>query len=606
MLLTAAIVVLLIALFTKSDAWGGFGMLIYLVGIGAAVLGWGLQAAASGLPVVAGWSGVLLSVVTGPLDLPVWQSVVIATILFFGAAVAAADTDTAESSETTDDSSSTPNTNPIPNVEELPGVGEQKAIALREAGYENAADILAASKSELTDVDSVGTALAAKLSTTVHDRYEDRGWYESVDKSTPVTETADESTADVGAATTVSDRKKRRLVAGLEATCDRIESLVTTGDVGEANDRLSATRAAVAETRDALTTLSGDRDLRLRVNDVEDRLDAVPSEAEAQFDEIVADGDAHVTTAQDAVETGDVDMGLKACENAHAAYRSARQIGETANEAWFSEREAALDSRIATVESLADRFDHEKQVQQAEATIDALTQQVTSLKETSQLDEAEATMESVVEDGANALARLPDDITAPELEQRVTHLREQLTEFESVAEHLAAQSSSAPSDTSAVSDTEAASAPAREPGDTIDPGPTVTNDPQSPKPGESESSDPARDSEESTSVVRTAESIKETAQHPTPVMLRIQEQLTENGRRHVFRAETVNGDAVQLDVWNRHLSAFEWEPDAWYTFNNVRGQRWTVNGESGVTVSTTPDVAVTQHDSLPDAGVKTR
>lgn len=83
MLLTAAIVLLLIALFTQSEAWDGFGMLVYLLGVGVAVVGWGFNALSTVLPVVSGWGGVLLSLVTGPLDLPVWQSLVIGTILFF-------------------------------------------------------------------------------------------------------------------------------------------------------------------------------------------------------------------------------------------------------------------------------------------------------------------------------------------------------------------------------------------------------------------------------------------------------------------------------------------------------------------------------------------
>lgn len=623
MLLTAAIAMLLIAVFTQNDVWDGFAILIYFIGIGVAVLGWGLQAVASVLPVVSGWSDVLLSVVTGPLGLPVWQSVVIATVLFFGA-VATADTDTGKSGESTDDGSSSPEDR-IPNVEELPGVGEQKAVALRDAGYETAADILAASKSELTDVDGVGTALAAKLTTTIHDRYEDRGWYDSVDQPT-VTETAtddptatettadnptatettaDESPVDASTNKPVSDGEKRRLVAGLEATCDRIEELVAAGAVADANDRVPATRAAVGETRDALTTLSGDRDLRVRVNDVEDWLDAIPSEAEAQFDDVVADGDAHVTEAQDAVETGDVDAGLEACENAHAAYRSARQLGETANEQWFSEREAALDSRISTVESLADRFAHEKAVQQAEATIDALTQRVTTLKETANPQEAEAVMESVVEDGTNALSRLPDDITAPELSRRVTHLREQVTEFKTVAEHLAAQSASTPPDTPAGSDAEPTTASAGNPSDTTNTTQAGTGDEAREPGGSGHSTDGTRASDEPGGVVRAADGIEETARHPAPVVLRVRDQLTEDGRRRVFRAETVDGDAVQLDVWNRHVGAFECEPDTWYTFENVRGQRWTVNGESGVTVSTTPDATVTQHDPSSGADVTT-
>ncbi|MFY4815419.1 hypothetical protein ACOJIV_22370 [Haloarcula sp. AONF1] len=340
------------------------------------------------------------------------------------------------------------------------------------------------------------------------------------------------------------------------------------------------------------------------MNDVEDRLDAVPTEAEAQYHELVTDGDEHVTAAQEAVETGEIEAGLEACENAHAVYRSARQIGETANEQWFTEEKAALDGRITSVEALTDRLEYEREVQQAEATIDTLTQRVSSLKETSELQEAEDVIQSIVDDGNNALDRLPDDITAPELERRVAHLREQVTEFEAVAEHLAAQSASTPSHTPTEPGSETASSTSEETRDTVDSPATATDDREDKKSTTSErSSDAVRDTEGSRSVVRTAAGIEETPQHTAPVVLRIREQLTEDGRRHVFRAETSDGESVQLDVWNRHLSEFDWEPGAWYAFEKVRGQQWTVNGESGVTVSTTPDVTVTQRDSAPDADV---
>jgi hypothetical protein len=611
MILTAAIVFILIALFTQSTAWAGFSMLVYFVGVGVAVVGWGLEAVSTVLPVVSGWGSVLLSFVTGPLELPVWQSLVIATILFF-AAVGTIDRESATSGDTKDDASSDTSSEWVPNVEELPGVGEQKATALRDAGYKDANDILAASKAELTDVDGIGTALAARLITAVEDRYANPSADEDVDGSTneaalsPDTGEPD-GEADAGPTDeTRTDREKTRFVAGLEATCDRIETLVESGAVADANARLPATRAAVSETREALTTLSGDRDLRLRVNDVEDRLDAIPTEAEVQYNEVVADGDAHVTTAQDAVESGDLATGLEACENAHAAYRSARQIGQTANEEWFTEKKAALDGRITSVESLTDRLEHERDVRQAEESIDTLTQRVSSLKETSELREAEDIMESIVEDGNNALDGLPNDITAPELERRVTHLREQVREFEAVAEHLTAQSASSPSDTSSESDTEAASAPVEDTNDNADSMATVTDDPRSAEPrGAEHPSDLARDPEESCSVVQTAAGIEETAKHTTPVVLQIQEQLTEDGRRHVFRAETGDGESVQLDVWNRHVSEFDWEPGTWYAFEKVRGQHWTVDGESGVTVSTTPDVTITQRDSSPDPDVTT-
>ena len=611
MILTAAIALLLIALVTRSPVWGGFGTLVYFFGVGVAVVGWGLGAVSTVLPVVSGYGTALLSLVTGPLELPVWQSLVIATVLSF-AVVATVDTESATSTDTTDSGSSASDSVRAPNVEELPGVGETKATALRAAGYEDADDILAASKAELTDVDGIGTALAARLITSVKDRYANHATDEGSDGSTtgaalsPNTGAPDGDTADAATDEPRTHREKRRSVAGLEATCARIETLVEAGAVADANDRLPATRAAVRETKEALNTLSSDRDLRLRVNDVEDRLDAVPTEAEAQYTELVADGDAHVTTAQDAVETGDTDTGLEACENAHAAYRSARQIGQTANEEWFSEKEAALDGRISSVESLSGRLERERAVEQVEETIDTLTQRVSSLKESSERQEAEDAMQSVVEDAHNALARLPDDITTPELERRVTGLREQVTEFEAVAEHLAAQSASVQSDVPSESGTEAAASSVEQPGGTAESAPTATDDLQDPEPtGSEHSTDSARDSEESRSAVRTAAGIDETPQHTTPVVLQLREQLTEDGRRRVFRAVTADGESVQLDVWNRHVSEFDWEPGTWYAFQQVRGQHWTVNGESGVTVSTTPDVTVTQRDSAPNSDATT-
>jgi hypothetical protein len=607
MLLTAAIVLLLITVFTKSDALGRFGAVVYIIGVGVTVIGWGLGAVSAVLPVTSGGSALVLSVAIWPVGIPVWQLLVIATVLFF-TAVGTIDTDSSTTTNTTDSDSASSVSGRVPNVEELPGVGEQRATALRDAGYEDASDILAASKEELTEVDGMGTAVATRLIVAVEDRYTESSTADSTqqrtsDSTNGAVLSLDAATPD-GAdddTTQRTDREKARLVAGLEATCDRIETLVESGAVADANDRLPATRAAVRETRDALTTLSGDRDLRLRINDVGDRLEAIPTEAESQYHELVSDGDAHVTTAQEAVETGEIDTGLEACENAHAAYRSARQIGETANEEWFTEEEAALDGRITSVESLTNRLEQEREVQQAEATIDTLTQRVSSLKETSELREAEDVIQSIVADGNNALARIPDDITAPELERRVTHLREQVTEFESIAEHLAAQAASTSSHISSEPGTEAGASTCEETGDTVDSPATVTDDSGDTGSAASEQSgDAVRDTEESRSVVRTVDGINETPQHTTSVVLQIREQLTEDGRRHVFRAETGNGESVQLDVWNRHVSEFDWDPDTWYVFKNMRGQHWTVNGESGVTVSTTPDVTVTQRDSAPD------
>ncbi|TKX76991.1 50S ribosomal protein L32e [Halorubrum sp. SD626R] len=47
-------------------------------------------------------------------------------------------------------------------LEDISGVGPSKADALREAGYETVEDVKAASQSELSEVDGVGNALAAR------------------------------------------------------------------------------------------------------------------------------------------------------------------------------------------------------------------------------------------------------------------------------------------------------------------------------------------------------------------------------------------------------------------------------------------------------------
>ncbi|ESS02951.1 MAG: LSU ribosomal protein L32E [uncultured archaeon A07HR67] len=52
-------------------------------------------------------------------------------------------------------------------LEEISGVGPSKADALREAGYETVEDVKAASQSELSAVDGVGNALAARIKADV-------------------------------------------------------------------------------------------------------------------------------------------------------------------------------------------------------------------------------------------------------------------------------------------------------------------------------------------------------------------------------------------------------------------------------------------------------
>ncbi|WP_440989233.1 50S ribosomal protein L32e [Haloarchaeobius baliensis] len=54
-------------------------------------------------------------------------------------------------------------------LEDISGVGESKADALRAAGYETVEDVKAASQSELSDVEGIGNALAARIKADVGD-----------------------------------------------------------------------------------------------------------------------------------------------------------------------------------------------------------------------------------------------------------------------------------------------------------------------------------------------------------------------------------------------------------------------------------------------------
>lgn len=226
------------------------------------------------------------------------------------------------------------------------------------------------------------------------------------------------------------------------------------------------------------------------------------------------------------------------------------------------------------------------------------------------------TATTVGETGADTTGTKPtggnsaEDDTSPanasEQDPQVTHLRDQLVECESIADHLVTQLSGALPDTSSASETHAASSAAEDAGDPVNSGSTATDDAPPTAPDASDQPiDSERDQGASRSRVRTTDGIDETAQHSTPLVLQIREHLTEDSRRHVFRAETVDGASVQLDVWHRHVGEFDWEPDTWYVFESVRGQHWTVDGESGVTVSTTPAVTITQRDSLPGSDVPT-
>jgi large subunit ribosomal protein L32e len=81
-------------------------------------------------------------------------------------------------------------------LEDISGVGPSKADALREAGYETVEDVKAASQSELSEVDGVGNALAARIKADVGGLEVDEEADAEIEDETDEEEEADEAESD--------------------------------------------------------------------------------------------------------------------------------------------------------------------------------------------------------------------------------------------------------------------------------------------------------------------------------------------------------------------------------------------------------------------------
>ena len=81
-------------------------------------------------------------------------------------------------------------------LEDISGVGPSKADALREAGYETVEDVKAASQSELSEVDGVGNALAARIKADVGGLEVDEEADAEIEDETDEEEEADEADTD--------------------------------------------------------------------------------------------------------------------------------------------------------------------------------------------------------------------------------------------------------------------------------------------------------------------------------------------------------------------------------------------------------------------------
>lgn len=348
--------------------------------------------------------------------------------------------------------------------------------------------------------------------------------------------------------------KVERLITKLEAACDETEALVERQAFADATKRRDTTRNAVSRIRTVLPAKSNQQ-FRKRLTAVESRLADVTSMLQAAYVESLAAGDSHAETAKTAVTDGDVTTGLRACEDARSAYADARVIADHVEIKPRGESDETPQSRIETVTRLEQQLGVRDRVQQAEAAVESLAATVPDTTATAHDPKSQSELHAAARAGIEQLNRLPDDITDPELEDRVAALAEQVERFETAAQHSHSTDHAPP------------------PEDSTDEGSTET-----------------------TEVIHTAAEIVDGTRQPAPIVLRLHEELSEDGRRTAFRGETLAGDPVQFDVWHRHSDEAMWEFNEWYRVENVRGQHWTVANGTGVTLTTTPTFTATRHE----------
>lgn len=349
--------------------------------------------------------------------------------------------------------------------------------------------------------------------------------------------------------------KIERLVVKLEDACDEIDSLLKRDEFADAVKRRETVDDAISRIQTLLPDGSENQQLRERLTAVETRLTNFSSTLQAVYSDRLAAGDLHVETAKTAVRDGDITTGLRACENARAAYADARVLGDNSDVKISEETGETAQNRVEVVIQLEQQLRVRGQIQQAEATIESLAATITDATTTVRTSQLQPELDAAARTGFEQLDALPDNITDPVLQARVTALEDQVEQFET----------------------------------------TVQRSQSSPNTGSPEEVT-ARESTATTEVIHSRADIVDCVRQSVPVVLRLHEELTEDGRRMVFRAETLAGDSVQFDVWHRHDSQKTWELNEWYLLENVRGQHWTVANGTGVTLSTTPTFTVTRHE----------
>ncbi|AGN02183.1 50S ribosomal protein L32e [Salinarchaeum sp. Harcht-Bsk1] len=107
------------------------------------------------------------------------------------------------------------------SIEDIAGVGASKADALREAGYESVEDVRAASADDLSEVDGIGNALAARIKDDVGDLEVDdepEGDVESDELASEEADEEDSASSDAAAEEAEEDDRELDDISGVGAS----------------------------------------------------------------------------------------------------------------------------------------------------------------------------------------------------------------------------------------------------------------------------------------------------------------------------------------------------------------------------------------------------
>jgi hypothetical protein len=363
--------------------------------------------------------------------------------------------------------------------------------------------------------------------------------------------------------TRIDPAKVERLIAKLEAACDEAEMLVERQAFAEATERRDTVHDALTKAQTLIPAESGNHQFHEQLTAVETRLTRITSALKTAYTDRLAAGDSSVETATTAVADGDVTPGLRACQDARAAYTDAQAIADCSELKLRGDTGDTPQDRLETVARLERKLHVRDEIQQTEATIESLAATVANLDADPHEPQFQSELRAAARTGFEQLNALPDEITDPSLQARVTALENQVEQFETAARYSRS--------------TDGVSSPDES---------TIVG------------------SDETRRVIHTTDEVVDCARQPVPVVLRLREELSEDERRTVFRAETIAGDTVQFDAWHRHRNQEPWEFNEWYLLENVRGQHWTVANDTGVTLSSTPTFTATSHDPTDDEPYK--